>query len=144
MLRQNLQQALIEIRLQILVVFHAMSMNEGLDLWIGIPRLAVDLVSADMKIGVGEKRGHFTDERVQEFVSPLASRIHDRIWSIRLDLVRTWAAGQIGISDKPGAAVARNIKLRDDANTTIARISDELAYLCLRVIKAIRSHFVQL
>src|SRR5207245_7328334 len=36
------------------------------------------------------------------------------------------------------------IKLRDDANTTIARISDELAYLCLRVIQAIRSHFVQL
>ncbi len=62
-------QALVEVGLQVLIVFHAVGVEECLNLRIRVPLLAVDLVASDMKIRVGEKPSHFGNELFQKFVS---------------------------------------------------------------------------
>ena len=61
MLAHDLLHASREISLEVSVVLDAVGAHEGLDSRIGIPLLTVDLITADMKIRVGEKLGHLFD-----------------------------------------------------------------------------------
>ena len=87
--------------MQVLIVFHAVGVNEGLDLRIGVPLLAIDFVSADVKVGVRKQLGHFRDELVQELVSRLLSGIHDRVDAAAPQRVRARPTGKFRISNKP-------------------------------------------
>ncbi len=100
-LGHDLLQALIEVRLQILVILHAVRMNERLDLGIGVPELAVDLVSANVEVGVGEELGHLVDEFVEEFISFFAGGISNGFRPSGIDFKRAGTTGQFWISDKP-------------------------------------------
>src|SRR3984893_6410610 len=141
--RHDLLQALIEVGLQVLVVFHAVRVNEGLDLRILIPMLSVYLVSANVEVGVGKKLGHLPDEFVEEFIGLLSVGISDRVRYIRIDLERTGTCGEVGTSDKPRAAVARGIELRQHPDATIAGVREQVANLILAVIQAIGTHLMQ-
>src|SRR5207302_4589314 len=143
-LRQDLLQALIEVGLQILVILHAVRVDERLDPQIGVPVLSIDLIPANVKVGVGEKLGHLVDELLEEFISPFLGGISNGIRSLRIDLVRTGVAGQFWISDKPRPTVAGRIELREDADAAIVRVGHKVAELALRIIHAIGSHLVQL
>src|SRR6202171_6590561 len=98
MLAQDLLQALIEVGLQVLVVFHPMSVDEGLDFRICVPLMAVDLISPNMKIVVGEELGHLINELVDELVGFLPRWIHNRISAAGLDRIRPPPARQFRIS----------------------------------------------
>src|SRR6266404_8694771 len=99
-LAQNLLQTLIEIGLQVLVVFHPMSMDEGLDFRIGVPLLTVDLISPDVKVVVGEELGHLIDELVDELICILSRWIHNRIRAAGIDRIWPRPARQFWISGK--------------------------------------------
>ena len=53
-LRENLLQALIEVCLQVLIILHAVGVDEFLNFRIRIPLLSVDFVPSDVEIGVGK------------------------------------------------------------------------------------------
>ena len=101
MLGQDLLQALVVVGLEVLVILHAVRVDECLNLRIGVPELAVHLVSADVKVGVGEKFAHLFDELVEEFISLFASGIGDGARSSDFEVVRAGTAGQFGISHEP-------------------------------------------
>src|SRR2546427_9951237 len=122
----------------------SLAVDERLDLQIGVPVLSIDLVSANVKVGVGEKLGHLVDELLEEFISPFLCGINNGIRSLWIDLVRTGVAGQFWISDKPRPTVAGRIELREDADAAIVRVGHKVAELALRIIHAIGSHLVQL
>src|SRR5260370_26978412 len=143
-LGQNLLQALIVVGLQILIILHAMGMDESLDLRIGVPKLAIDLVSANVEVSVGEELRHLVDELVEKFIRVLLGRIRYSIRPFGIDLKRAGAAGQFRISGKPGPAVAGCVELGNDPDTAIMSIGDEFADFALRVIEAFRSHLMQL
>src|ERR1700720_3768424 len=86
-LGQDLLQTLIEIGLQILVILHSMRLNERLNLRIGVPVLAIDLVSANVKLGVGKKLAHLVNELVEEFISAFLNGIGKGIRALWIDLV---------------------------------------------------------
>src|SRR5579871_4542156 len=135
---QDLFQALIEIRLQVLIVLHAVGVNVFLNLRIRVPLLAVDLVAADVEIGIGKQLGHFGDEFVEELVGLFAGWIEDRI--ALFERKGAWAACEFGISDDPRAAVARHIKFWNDPNAALVRIGNEIANLGLRVELIVGAH----
>src|SRR5260370_3925868 len=95
MLAQDLLQALIEVGLQVLVVFHPMSVDEGLDFRICVPLMAVDLISPNMKIVVGEELGHLINKLVDELVGFLPRWIHDCISAAALNRLRPMPAPQL-------------------------------------------------
>ena len=130
-LGDDLLQPLVEVSLQVLIVFHAVSMNEFLNLRIRVPLLAVDFVAADVEVRVGKKLRHFGDELFQKLVSRFARGIHDRI--AVFERVGAGAAGEFGISEEPRSAVAGNVELGHDANPAIVRVGDQVANFCLRV-----------
>ena len=139
-LRDDLLQALVEISLQVLIVFHPVSMNECLNFRIGVPLLAVDFVASDVEVGVGKKLRHFLDEFFQEFVGRFARGIHDRIdvaGAAGLERVRAGTARQFGIAEEPRPAVAGNVELGHHADAAIVRVGDELANFFLRVEHAV-------
>ena len=100
-LAQYLLQASIEIRLQILIIFHAVRTDEGLDFGIRIPMLAIYFVSANVEVGIREELSHLGNELVEKFVSCLPGRICDGIDGVRFDCVRTGIAGEFRIANKP-------------------------------------------
>src|SRR5438270_11335454 len=143
----DLLQALVEVRLQVPIVLHAVGMDEFLNFRIGVPLLAVDFVASDVKVDVGKQLGHFGDELFQELVGRLTRGIHDRINVTRasaLESIRAGTAGKFGISHEPRPAVAGDVELGHHANATIMGIGDELANLFLRVKHAVGSHAGQL
>ena len=89
----DLLQALVKVGLQILIVLHVVRVDEFLDFRIGIPLLAVNLVAANVKIGVGKELGHFRNELFQKLVHRFARGIHDRIDPPSFQRVRTGTAG---------------------------------------------------
>src|SRR3981081_1013861 len=119
--------AMLEVGLEILSVFHPVSMDEGLDFRIDVPLLAADLISANMKIVVGEELGHLIDELVDELIRFLTCWIHDCIRAAGLDGIRPRPARQLRISGKQRAAMARHLELRDHADDAILGVRDELA-----------------
>ena len=56
----DLLQALVEVRLQILVILHPVGMNELLDLRILVPTLTANLVPSDVNVGIGKELRHFS------------------------------------------------------------------------------------
>src|SRR5581483_10283178 len=60
------------------------------------------------------------------------------------NLVGPGRAGQLRIADEPRGAVARHIEFRNDSDSPVAGVGNHIADLRLRVIQAIRSHFMQL
>ena len=142
MLAHDLLHSLVEIGLQIVVVLQLVGMHEILNLWIGVPLLAVYLVASDVKELVREESGHFTNKCVEKLVGFLAGRIHGGIEDAPLafDFIRSRPAGQLGIADEPGRAVARHIEFRNHADAALTSVSDQVADFALRVVQAIRSH----
>ncbi len=100
---QDLQHALVEIRLQRQRVFQVVRLGEGLHLLGLAPRLAVDLVAAHVKKRVGEKAGHLPDEAIEEGVDRFAGGVEHRVehTEVASDLERARAGGQLGISNQP-------------------------------------------
>src|SRR3984893_1939918 len=142
-LRQDLLQALIEVGLQVLVAFHAVCVNEGLNLRILIPMLAVHLVSANVEVGVGKEFGHLPDEFVEEFVGLFSGGISDRVRSLGIDFERTGTAGKLGISDKTRTAVGQSLELPQHADAAVVRVGNEITNVILGVIQAIGTHLMQ-
>src|SRR4030081_3212940 len=87
---QYLLQTLIEVRLQVLVGFHSMRVDEGLDLSVGIPLTAVDLIPTDMKILIREKCSHLLNKLVYKLVGPFLRRVHDCIGTAGFNFIRSW------------------------------------------------------
>src|ERR1700741_2361751 len=99
-----------------------MRLFEGLDLGIAVPELPVDLVAANVEIGVGKELSHLLNELVHEFVSLFTRRIGDgRRSRLRLNREGAFTARQLGITGEPRAAVARGIELRDHTDGAIMR-----------------------
>src|SRR5881296_28741 len=103
MLAQDLLQALIEISLQVLIVFHFVRTNESLNFRIVIPWFAIYFVSADVKVSIWKEFRHFSDELVQKLVGTLLRGVHYRVHAAWLDFVGTRSTGQLGISHEPRA-----------------------------------------
>src|SRR5260370_42506319 len=119
MLAQDPLPALIEVGLQVLVVFPPMSVDEGLDFRICLPLMAVDLISPNMKIVVGEELGHLINKLVDEPVGFLPRWIHDCISAAGLDRIRSRPARQLRISREQWAAVYQHLELAKYVDTTI-------------------------
>ena len=114
---------------------------EFLDFRIGIPLFSVHFIAADMKIVVGKKFGQLADQFVEKFVSFFVGGIHCGIKyaPLAFNRVRTRAAGEFGIADEPGSAVAGHIEFGNDANAAITRVTDEVAHFILRVVETVRA-----
>ena len=142
----KLLHALTKIGLQLVIRFVVVRLLEFLNLWIRVPRLSIHFVSTDVEIVVGKELGHFSDENIEKLVGLLVSGIHRRIHHAPFffDLERSRRTGDFGIPHKPGAAVAGHIKFRNDANSAIARVRNQLANFVLRVIRSARPHAMQL
>src|SRR3954453_15516187 len=107
---------------------------ERLDLGIGVPILPIHLVAADMEKLVGEELPHLLDELVDELVDLFPRGIGHRLIPVFVfDDKRARIAGQFGITYEPRTAVAGSIKLRNDADTPIMCVSEQVAYLFLRI-----------
>src|SRR4029077_13262226 len=63
---------------------------------------------------------------------------------LALDFIRSRRAGQLGIADEPGRAVARHVEFRDHADAAVARIRDQLTDFALGVVETVRTQFVEL
>ena len=136
-------QALVEVGLQVLIVLHAVGVDEGLNLRIGVPLLAVDFVAADVEVGVGKEPGHFRNELFKELVSRFLRGIHDRIdvpWAASVERVGAGTARQFRITDEPRTAVSGNVELGDHADAAIVRVGDEVANFVLRIEHAVGAH----
>ncbi len=146
MFGHDLLHPLIEIGLQIVVVFHAVGAHERLNLGIRVPLLAVDFVAPDMKKLVGKKPSHLADECVEKLVSFLPRGVHGRIENapLALNLIRSRPAGQFGIAHEPGRCVPRHVELGNHANAALARIRDQFPDLVLGVVQTVRTHVRQL
>src|ERR1700746_210516 len=121
-------------------------MHELLNFRIRVPLFAIYLIAADVKELVGKKLCHLSDKDIEKLVGALACWIHGRIEDSPLAFngIRTRGAGEFGIADEPSGAVTGHIEFRNYANATVQRVLDHIADLVLRVIQAVRSHFVQL
>src|SRR5499433_3244021 len=98
----DLLQFLIEVSLELTIVFDPMLLLELLGRKVPVPLLAIDFVSADMEVLVGKQFGHFVYEPIKKMVSMIASGIHGGIEDapLALDLIRAGTAGQFRISNK--------------------------------------------
>jgi hypothetical protein len=128
-----------EVSLEILIVLHVVLLLEGADAGVGVPLLAIHLISPDVKVGVGKQGGHFTDEAIQKRVDLLAGGIHAGIEDApaALDEVGARPGGEFGMTGEPGGGVTRHIEFGDDADTAIAGVGQHLADLRLREVVAI-------
>src|SRR5258708_30417385 len=99
MLGYQLLDAPAEIGLQRFIVLDPMRLHERLNLWIGIPLFAIDLVAANVKIVVRKNSGHLTDQVIEKLVDFLVRGIHSRVEAspLALDGVRSFAAGPLPI-----------------------------------------------
>src|SRR5258708_305696 len=120
-----------------------MRADESLDFRIRIPALAIYFVSANVAVGIRKELSHLGDELVEKFVGCLLCRIRHGIDAARIDGIWTPIAGELGIAYKPGAAVARGVEFRKNANTAVVCVGNQLANLVLRVVQTIRAHLVQ-
>ncbi len=145
MLDHQLLDTAAEIGLQRVVVLDVVRFHVGLNLRVGVPFLAVDLVAADMKEVIGEDLRHFAYQVIEKFVDFLIRWIHRRIEDSppALDFVGAFSAGQLRMSHEPRGAVPGHIKFRHDADAAIARIGNHVTNLILRVIQAVRSQLVE-
>src|SRR5208283_4259622 len=57
---------------------------------------------------------------------------------------RPGSAGQVGISQNPRTAMARDVELGKHADASIMRVGEEVANLVLRIVHAVRTHPCQL
>src|SRR6516162_4575442 len=136
---------LAEISLKSLIVFDLVRFHERLNVRIRVPFFAVHLVSTDVKKLVGKPFRHFANQLIEEFVRLLVRGIHRWIEHapLALDLIRSFAACQLWITDEPRRRVPRHIKLRHDTHTTVARIRDQVPDFLLGVVKAVRTVFLE-
>src|SRR5437868_4079734 len=143
-LADNLLYASREVGLQRGIIFESMRFHELLNFGVCVPLLAIDLVAADVKIVIGEKLCHFADKLLKEVVGVIACRIHRGIEyaPASLDLVGAGGACQVGITYEPRRAMTGHVEFRNYADTAVARISDYIADLCLRVEQSVRAHFL--
>src|SRR5215813_15042932 len=114
----DLLQLLIEVSLELPIVLDPMFLLELMDGGIPVPLLAINFVSAGMKVLVGKQFGHFLNEVVKKMVSVVACRIHGGIEDAPLafDLIRAGATGQFRISNKPARTVSGHVEFRDHAD----------------------------
>src|SRR5947207_582405 len=140
-LLQDFQNPLIKVCLQSVIVLDTLLLHKGLNLRIAVPLFAFIFVTTDMDVSIRKECGHLTQERVEKFVCLLAGWIERRFKDSRaaFNLVGTRRAAEFRISHQPTCAVSGDIKLGHHANSAFAGVSDDLAYLLLRVIKAVRS-----
>ncbi len=138
--------ALTEIRLQFLIRLVIVRFLELLNLRIRVPSFPVYLISANVEIVIRKKFGHLFDKRVEKFVSFCIGWIHGRIQHapFRVDFEGPRCTGDFRITNKPGRAVSRHIEFRDDANSPIARVCDDIANLILRVVLTAGTQGMQL
>src|SRR5579863_526485 len=138
--------ALAEIRLQFLIRLVTVRLLEVLNLGIGVPSFPVYLVSANVEIMIRKKFGHLPDKRVEKLVGFFIGWIHGRIQHapLRVDFERPRGTGDFRITDKPGRAVSRHVEFRDNADSAITRVSDDIANLILLVVLTARAQGVQL
>ena len=138
--------SLVEVCLQVLIALHAMRTHELLNLRIGVPLLSIYFVTADVKILIGKKRGHLTDELVEELVCSLLGWVHCGVEDspFAFDLIRARRTRQFGIPDEPGGAVPGHVKFRNHADAPVARVGDQLAYFILGVIETVGAELVEL
>src|SRR6185436_4940662 len=87
---------LVEVCLQVLIRLHPVGMHELLNLGIFVPRLFVNLVTANVKVSIGKEPGHFADEFVEELVSALLRRVHYCV-----DAARLYVPGVLASSGYP-------------------------------------------
>src|SRR5215469_5113521 len=72
----DLLQFLIEVSLELTIVFDPMFLLELLGRKVPVPLLAIDFVSADMEVLVGKQCGHFLYEPIKKMVSVVAGALH--------------------------------------------------------------------
>ena len=87
--------------------------------------LVSDLVAADVQVLVREQRGHLADQFVDEGVDGFVGRVERRVVDAEGmdDLVGAGRAGEFGIADHPGRAMAGHVELGDDADAAVAGVS---------------------
>src|SRR5579871_3470938 len=122
-----------------------MVVHERLNVLGLFPLLAIHFIAANVEVRVRKQRGHFADKLVEKLVSCFARWIHRGIENTKfaLDLIRPRAARQLRVSDEPTRGVSRHVEFGYHADAAIARVSDHVANLILRVIVAIGTELVQ-
>ena len=123
-----------------------MFFHEFLNFGIGVPLFAVHFVAADVEEVVGENFGHFADELIEKFVGLVVrgsiAGIQDA--PLAFDFVRAGAAGEFGVADEPGGAVAGHVEFGNDADAALVGVGDAGREFFLGVIEAVGAVFVQL
>src|SRR5688572_22284368 len=109
---QDLQDSLIEIRLQGMVILDAFFFHKGLNLRIPVPLFALVLVPTDVHVSIRKECGHLAQKHVKEFVGRFSSRIQRWLKDScgAFNLVWTRSATQFRMSHQPAGSVARYVK----------------------------------
>src|SRR5687767_3535956 len=138
-LLKDLQEARVEVSLQRVVVFDSFLFHKSLNGRVSVPLFPFILVAADVHVCVGKQSCHFTKKGVEKLVDLFARGIESRLKYSRAALNRIWTrrTAEFRMANKPTRAVAGYVKLRNDANTTIASVSDNFFYLVLCVVVAV-------
>src|SRR5262245_8961858 len=128
-----------------MIVFETSCLNKSLNLWVGIPMLALVLIAADMNVRIGEELCHLAQESVEHFIQGFIGGIECRIEDTPpvLDLIWTGLTSQFRVRNKPTRRVARHVELGDHPNTAHPRILYDLAHLFLCEIKTVRTFLMQ-
>src|SRR5258706_5211755 len=135
-----------EVSLQLVIAFDSSRFHEGLDLWIAVPLLTFVFVTADVHVSIRKQRGHLTQKSVKKFVGLFARRVERRLKDSRaaFNFERAGSTTHLRVTNEPAGAVAGNIKFRHYPNAALARISNNLAHLILRIEQTIGAERVEL
>src|ERR1035437_5486706 len=97
---------------------------------IRFPLLRVTLISACVEVGIRKQGRHLSNKSRKKPVGTFARWIHGRT------LRRIFTADQFRIADKPRFRMAWHIELRDNPDTAVTSVRNNLSHFVLRVIKA--------
>ncbi len=125
----------IEVGLERGVVLEALGPHERLDRSALLPLRPLDLVAADVPVGVGKERRHLGDEVFEEPVGLLPRGIEGRREDAEpaLDRERPRRAGVGGITREPRGRMARHVELRHHPDPAVAGVGHDLADLLLGI-----------
>src|SRR5579872_85948 len=133
-LLDDLLKALIEVRLQLVVVLEIVLFLEVGDVYALVPLGPLGhFIAADVEVLIGKQRGHFADEFVQEFVGGFAGHIESAGENAPgvFKLVGAVVGRQNGHAGKPGGHVAGHVELRNHSNAAVACVGYDLLNLGL-------------
>ena len=132
---ENLEDARVEVSLEVRVVFELMRVHESEDARVGLPVGRGGFVTADVDVGVGKDGGHLAEEAGDEAVGLFARGVEGIRSNAELaaDGCGRGAAGEFRIGYLPCGAVAGHLELRYDADAAVARVLDDLARILLGV-----------